>query len=66
VQFAGLVSPGLYQINIVVPQVADGDATLQVTVGSTSCVHLDSELAPKCKLPTWLVCQASKWPAAAR
>jgi uncharacterized protein (TIGR03437 family) len=33
VQFAGLVSPGLYQINIVVPLVADGDATVQVTVG---------------------------------
>ena len=36
VQFAGLVSAGLYQINIVVPQVADGDAALQVGVGTTS------------------------------
>ncbi|MEO8597149.1 MAG: hypothetical protein ABI759_27770 [Candidatus Solibacter sp.] len=28
VDFAGIVSPGLYQFNVVVPQVADGDQTI--------------------------------------
>lgn len=33
VSFAGLVSPGLYQINFIVPEVGDGDHVLRVEVG---------------------------------
>lgn len=33
VQFAGLVGPGLYQLNVVVPQLAGGDAPVVATVG---------------------------------
>ena len=28
IAFAGLISPGLYQFNVVVPQVPDGDQTI--------------------------------------
>jgi uncharacterized protein (TIGR03437 family) len=31
--FAGLVSPGLYQFNFVVPQLQNGDYSLQASVG---------------------------------
>jgi uncharacterized protein (TIGR03437 family) len=33
VSFAGLVQPGLYQFNVTVPAVPDGDATLAATIG---------------------------------
>jgi len=37
VQFAGLVSPGLFQFNVVIPSVADGDQPIEATFnGSTS------------------------------
>ena len=32
-QFAGLVSPGLYQFNFVVPTLPDGDYSLTASVG---------------------------------
>jgi len=28
IAFAGLISPGLYQFNVVVPEVPDGDRTI--------------------------------------
>jgi uncharacterized protein (TIGR03437 family) len=31
-QFAGLVSPGLYQVNVVVPQVPNGDQAVAMTL----------------------------------
>jgi uncharacterized protein (TIGR03437 family) len=36
VQYAGLVSPGLYQLNIVVPAVANGDQTATVQVAGVA------------------------------
>lgn len=36
VQFAGLISPGLFQINVVVPVVPAGDQRLVITVGGAS------------------------------
>jgi uncharacterized protein (TIGR03437 family) len=36
VQFAGLVSAGLYQVNVVVPQVPSGDQLLKVGVGGSN------------------------------
>ena len=36
VQFPGLVAPGLYQFNLVIPQLPDGDATLVATIGGIS------------------------------
>jgi uncharacterized protein (TIGR03437 family) len=33
VQYAGLVSPGLYQINVVVPKIPDGDQPLLIGIG---------------------------------
>ena len=36
VEFAGLVSNGLYQFNVVIPSVADGDQTLAATLGGVS------------------------------
>lgn len=36
VQFAGLISPGLYQLNVVVPAVAAGDQPLGMTVDGVS------------------------------
>jgi uncharacterized protein (TIGR03437 family) len=36
VAFAGLVGPGLYQINVTVPTVADGDQTVLASVGGVA------------------------------
>jgi uncharacterized protein (TIGR03437 family) len=36
VSFAGLVGPGLYQFNVVVPPVADGDQPIVVKVGNSA------------------------------
>ena len=36
VQFAGLISPGLYQFNVVVPALPSGNATLTATYGGQS------------------------------
>jgi uncharacterized protein (TIGR03437 family) len=36
VQYAGIVLPGLYQINAVVPQVADGDQPIVARIGGAS------------------------------
>jgi uncharacterized protein (TIGR03437 family) len=36
VQFAGIVSPGEYQLNLVVPLVADGDQAILATIGGVS------------------------------
>jgi uncharacterized protein (TIGR03437 family) len=35
-QFAGIVSPGLYQFNVVVPNVPNGDNTVSIAVGGSS------------------------------
>jgi len=35
-QFAGLVGPGLYQFNVVVPAVGGGDKAISISVGSSS------------------------------
>jgi uncharacterized protein (TIGR03437 family) len=35
-QFAGIVSPGLYQFNVVVPNVPDGDNAISVLIGGGS------------------------------
>jgi uncharacterized protein (TIGR03437 family) len=32
VQFAGLVGPGLYQLNVVIPELPDGDQPLRIEV----------------------------------
>jgi uncharacterized protein (TIGR03437 family) len=32
VQWVGLVSPGLYQLNVIVPMIATGDQTVQMTI----------------------------------
>jgi uncharacterized protein (TIGR03437 family) len=39
VQFAGLVSPGVYQMNVVVPQVAAGDQAVTMTLLSGASVQ---------------------------
>ena len=36
VQYAGIVSPGLYQVNLIVPQVANGDQPIVATIGGVS------------------------------
>ncbi len=36
VSFAGLVSPGLYQVNLIVPNVADGDNQVNVQIGTVA------------------------------
>ena len=36
VQFAGIVAPGLYQINVVVPQLSNGDQPIVASVGGVS------------------------------
>lgn len=36
VSYAGIVSPGLFQINVVIPQVAAGDQPIAITVGGAS------------------------------
>lgn len=36
VQYAGLVAPGLYQVNVVVPLVDDGNQTLTATIGGAN------------------------------
>ncbi len=36
VTFAGLIAPGLYQLNVTVPSVPNGDAALSATVGGVS------------------------------
>jgi uncharacterized protein (TIGR03437 family) len=36
VTFAGLVSPGLYQLNVVVPNLPNGDAAVVATIGGVS------------------------------
>jgi uncharacterized protein (TIGR03437 family) len=36
VQYAGLVAPGLYQLNVVVPLVADGDQPVVASIGGAS------------------------------
>lgn len=33
--FAGLISPGLYQFNVTIPNVADGDRPVTISIGST-------------------------------
>lgn len=40
VTFAGVVAPGLYQVNIVVPALTPGDAAIQVRVGTSTSVGL--------------------------
>jgi len=35
-QFAGLVGPGLYQINVVVPDVPDGDQAVSASIGGSA------------------------------
>jgi uncharacterized protein (TIGR03437 family) len=35
-QFAGIVSPGLYQFNVVVPNVLDGDSAVSIEIGGSS------------------------------
>jgi uncharacterized protein (TIGR03437 family) len=50
VEFAGLVGNGLYQINIVVPNVPDGDQTLLAQIGgqrSQSTLRLTVQSRPK-------------------
>jgi uncharacterized protein (TIGR03437 family) len=36
VQFAGLIAPGLYQLNLLVPNVADGDQRIFIDLGAAS------------------------------
>jgi uncharacterized protein (TIGR03437 family) len=36
VQFAGIVLPGEYQINVIVPQLPDGDQPILATIGGVS------------------------------
>ena len=36
VQYAGIVEPGEYQINLVVPQLADGDQPILATIAGAS------------------------------
>jgi len=36
VQFAGLTGPGLYQVNVTVPAVADGDQPVTAAIGGAS------------------------------
>jgi uncharacterized protein (TIGR03437 family) len=36
VQFAGMVVPGEYQINVVVPTVPDGDQPINATIGGVN------------------------------
>ena len=36
VQYAGIVAPGEYQINLIVPQLQDGDQTILATIGGAS------------------------------
>ena len=42
--FAGLISPGLYQFNVVIPDVPDGDRPITISLSST--VTLPTSLLP--------------------
>ncbi len=67
VQYAGLVSPGLYQVNVVVPQLPDGDYSVVVDLGRGSrvvgerFVHSDRALTVRAET----VAPRVIWPVAA-